>query len=248
MGTKQKPSRFDCYANAMPDEPIFVLLGRDVEAPSVIEYWADRRWRRLKRTNINANDQAMIDEANEIAQAMRDWRASHSPEAWRTYVPETSLNTFSADSMAFAILKDILVHVFENDGNVSEHFDRYRPKLAEVIQKWKGGYDGRKSEVLTSAHRVLNKFNDEGKRDLGQFVWLQGFKGPVGQVWFTEKQFQGEKQLIPLQKHPLTQLDLGKTIDELEKTYPFDMKNWPVEKTTATSAAPVTAPSMIDPK
>ena len=28
MGTKNNPGRFDCYGNAEPDEPIFVLLGR----------------------------------------------------------------------------------------------------------------------------------------------------------------------------------------------------------------------------
>jgi hypothetical protein len=28
MGTKNVPGKFDCYANALPDEPTFVLLGR----------------------------------------------------------------------------------------------------------------------------------------------------------------------------------------------------------------------------
>lgn len=29
MGTKNNPGEFDCYANAAPDEPMFILLGRD---------------------------------------------------------------------------------------------------------------------------------------------------------------------------------------------------------------------------
>lgn len=30
MGTKNNPGAFDCYANAEPDEPMFVLLARDL--------------------------------------------------------------------------------------------------------------------------------------------------------------------------------------------------------------------------
>lgn len=29
MGTKSNPTQFDCYANALPDEPMFILLARD---------------------------------------------------------------------------------------------------------------------------------------------------------------------------------------------------------------------------
>ncbi|HAW11807.1 MAG TPA: aspartate decarboxylase, partial [Chloroflexi bacterium] len=29
MGTKNNPGKFDCYDDAHPDEPMFVLLGRD---------------------------------------------------------------------------------------------------------------------------------------------------------------------------------------------------------------------------
>lgn len=43
MGTKQNPARFDCYANALPDEPMFVLLARDDDAPFRVEDWALRR-------------------------------------------------------------------------------------------------------------------------------------------------------------------------------------------------------------
>lgn len=36
MGTKNNPGTFDCYANAAPDEPMFVLLGRDKHAPLLV--------------------------------------------------------------------------------------------------------------------------------------------------------------------------------------------------------------------
>lgn len=43
MGTKNNPGEFDCYENAEPDEPIFVLLARDIFAPILVEVWATTR-------------------------------------------------------------------------------------------------------------------------------------------------------------------------------------------------------------
>ena len=43
MGTKSNPAPNDCYARALPDEPLFVLLARDLTAPSLIERWAELR-------------------------------------------------------------------------------------------------------------------------------------------------------------------------------------------------------------
>lgn len=45
MGTKLKPGKFDCYENAAPDEPMFVLLARDPLAPLLVRLWADLRER-----------------------------------------------------------------------------------------------------------------------------------------------------------------------------------------------------------
>lgn len=43
MGTKRHPGEFDCYAAAEPDEPMFILLGRDKHAPMLIRLWAQIR-------------------------------------------------------------------------------------------------------------------------------------------------------------------------------------------------------------
>lgn len=40
MGTKTNPGKFDCYAKAEPDEPVFVLLGRDPSAGPLVRLWA----------------------------------------------------------------------------------------------------------------------------------------------------------------------------------------------------------------
>ncbi len=43
MATKNNPSEYDCYANAEPDEPMFVLLGRDKHAPTLVWLWSTLR-------------------------------------------------------------------------------------------------------------------------------------------------------------------------------------------------------------
>lgn len=43
MGTKNNPGQFDCYANAEPDEPMFVLLGRDRLAGHLVSIWSKIR-------------------------------------------------------------------------------------------------------------------------------------------------------------------------------------------------------------
>lgn len=39
MGTKNEPGKFDCYAKADPDEPMFTLLGRDADAAFIVRVW-----------------------------------------------------------------------------------------------------------------------------------------------------------------------------------------------------------------
>lgn len=68
MGTKNNPGKFDCYANAAPDEPMFVLLGRDPCAPALVQLWAEMR-------RIMGEDASKVEEAEACAQTMREWLA-----------------------------------------------------------------------------------------------------------------------------------------------------------------------------
>jgi hypothetical protein len=67
MGTKNHPSKFDCYASAEPDEPIFVLLGRDKHAPVLVDLWANLR-------EGDGEDPAKVSEAIQCAKAMIEFR------------------------------------------------------------------------------------------------------------------------------------------------------------------------------
>jgi hypothetical protein len=68
MGTKNNPGKFDCYANAEPDEPVFVLLGRDPLAGQLVRLWAQRR-QLLGKTD----DAEKIEEALQCANALDDY-------------------------------------------------------------------------------------------------------------------------------------------------------------------------------
>jgi hypothetical protein len=67
MGTKNNPGTFDCWANAEPDEPMFVLLGRDPDAPPLVRRWAHER-------EARGEDAAKVTEAMACADAMETWR------------------------------------------------------------------------------------------------------------------------------------------------------------------------------
>lgn len=82
MGTKQTPGAYDCYANALPDEPMFTLLARDPYAPLLICYWADKREKDIRNGLRPASDAAMVEEARACAHAMMIWRAENEGK-WR---------------------------------------------------------------------------------------------------------------------------------------------------------------------
>lgn len=82
MGSKNNPGAFDCYSNALPDEPMFIVLGRDPQAPSLVEEWAAGREAAVTAGAKPASDLAMVKEARECAANMREWRKMNF-NAWR---------------------------------------------------------------------------------------------------------------------------------------------------------------------
>lgn len=66
MGTKQDPGKFDCYKNAEPDEPMFILLARDPLAPILVEAWAKLSIARID--GVEKSNQAL-----QVAREMREW-------------------------------------------------------------------------------------------------------------------------------------------------------------------------------
>ncbi len=79
MGTKKTPGKFDCYANALDDEPMFVLLARDPQGVETVRYWAANY--KATKEQISENKRLTVEqyakysEALECAEAMTKWRS-----------------------------------------------------------------------------------------------------------------------------------------------------------------------------
>jgi len=67
MGTKNNPGDYDCYQHAHPDEPMFVLLGRDPLGGFLVRLWAEAR------AELGATSEEKLAEAYRCADAMGSW-------------------------------------------------------------------------------------------------------------------------------------------------------------------------------
>jgi len=74
MGTKLEPGKFDCYASAADDEPMFILLGRDKHAPTLVWLWATLR-------ELDGENPAKVDEARACVASMLTWQKDHEKKA-----------------------------------------------------------------------------------------------------------------------------------------------------------------------
>lgn len=81
MGTKNNPGKFDCYNAADPDEPMFVLLGRDATAGLLVRLWVTVKHEMVKSGTSKASS-ARLEEALDCANALDEWakKEGKSPE------------------------------------------------------------------------------------------------------------------------------------------------------------------------
>lgn len=74
MATKNNPGEFDCYANALPDEPMFILLARDPDFYRLVSEWAVNRTRQIACGERPQSDMDMVIEAVGCAEDGQRWR------------------------------------------------------------------------------------------------------------------------------------------------------------------------------
>jgi hypothetical protein len=82
MATKNHPGTFDCYDKAHPDEPMFILLGRDPMAGALVREWV--HWRAA-----TGEQPAKLAEALRCAIDLDAWAASLG----KTARPFTEIDT-----------------------------------------------------------------------------------------------------------------------------------------------------------
>ncbi len=67
MATKNDPGTWKCYENAEPDEPMFVLLGRDPAACCAVIFWVKMRMEMGQPMDDQLKD------ARDLAYKMEQW-------------------------------------------------------------------------------------------------------------------------------------------------------------------------------
>jgi hypothetical protein len=103
MGTKLQELRSGCFAAAMDDEPMFVLLARDHNAPEQVRNWADQREMDIERGRKPASDMDKVLEARTCADNMERWREQNDGK-WRDglFARQEQLTDTVAEGMAEA--------------------------------------------------------------------------------------------------------------------------------------------------
>lgn len=79
--SKELSSKNSCINRAGDDEPLFVLRANDPDAPGIVDTWAKRYYdRRILNRKLAFKEKARrkrkYEEARELAQQMKDWRAA----------------------------------------------------------------------------------------------------------------------------------------------------------------------------
>jgi|SRR6185312_4911842 len=103
MATKRNPGPFDCYANADPDEPLFVLLGRDKHAPALVWMWAALR-------EMDDEDPVKVAEARQCVAAMMKWSFDHNRQV--VGVGELALSAMAEVMTALSSLPPAVCEAF----------------------------------------------------------------------------------------------------------------------------------------
>lgn len=186
MGTKLQPSEFDCYNKALCDEPYFVLLARDPDAPILVELWAHMRHQKeIEAFGDDAKPSKKVMEARQCADHMREF---HKTRAWEYKRPEPAKREVDAAGHRHLVnrLREQLTKIHEENIKMALHvrleamftwIDVACPRdlvldagkiVAEIIaekawadgeemgRKIKEGRAGRCDELLAANNRLLD--------------------------------------------------------------------------------------------
>jgi len=120
MSTKNNPGNFDCYVHAEGDEPMFILLARDNDAPALVEAWATVR-------ELAGETEEKVEEARATATAMVLWREKHR-KTWHIVNTDNFGRAYPNESFVARNIKskenaDIMARALNANGN--ENSSRY---------------------------------------------------------------------------------------------------------------------------
>lgn len=73
MARRRRSIEYDCLSKLEPDEPCFVLIGRDRAAPASIKVWATLWLQEISLKLRPETDRAQVTQALKIARDMEIW-------------------------------------------------------------------------------------------------------------------------------------------------------------------------------
>jgi hypothetical protein len=174
MSTKNNPGPFDCYANAHPEEPMFVLLGRDRYAGALVREWARARKSAANRTVMSSiKDMEQVNEAKLCADAMDSWCRKLSKEPARLAKPKWLVSAggdqyqatlcYTDEEMENAYIEFQRGEVCEDRGDASEVqpeilFQREQRDYLRSVADWEQNFVATNSEDRRST--LTTEFED----------------------------------------------------------------------------------------
>jgi hypothetical protein len=93
MSTKNNPGAYDCYAKLEPDEPYFLLRGKDPVSWLLVNLWIMIRRHMAGPDEITPEYQAKLNEAKRCSDSMKIYAQTH-PANKGTRSIENAVKTF----------------------------------------------------------------------------------------------------------------------------------------------------------
>jgi hypothetical protein len=197
MVSKINPGLGNYYRRALPDEPMFIILGRDPSAPKLLVEWADRRRRDIMKDLVDNSDKLEDDseffkvrrrelqqctEADELAGRMVAWRNSNEG-AWRDGAPPRprlgDIDPALKEAVSDALRQSLAQMCMSGTAAISivEH----------VVNSWSvGGFAVRRHYFRIQSEEKFEKLAGDNQPTLPDFD-LTGYDATLGDVFLVYK-------------------------------------------------------------
>lgn len=178
MASRRLPGKFDCYAKADADEPIFVLLGRDPLAAPLIQLWIEAR---ARLSNDLDADEEQLCAAEVTSRMMHAWAISLGKsvstaraainvirDAWTDYDRYfVKARVYGAVACHFRTALDKIYAVSKDPSvlDIVREARAWRESIQRedlnVFENSRVAHEKRKSELLRKLQRPPECFSDE---------------------------------------------------------------------------------------
>ena len=185
VSTKKNPGEFDGMERALDDEPVFTLRAHDILAYRLVMFWVKLKRRLVLRSDLPEEKQRkeliQCREAEEIAFAMKEWRAGMIPAKVRDDKPVRPTYSGNTDDPAeieakkrWQTVKNATTRLYNSIAEISTAIEGLEPygwdseraalsaqldllKLtAEDIRPKRPGYAVTEADRLRAAQQEIN--------------------------------------------------------------------------------------------